>query len=425
MYGGTSNHYGIMLKAYNESNSAKTFGTNNNSSLGPNIIVEYDPAVTGISLSSTCKEVNVGWSGYISATVYPASALNKTVYWESSDSNVASINPTSGLICAGLAGSTVITATTADGGFKATCTLTVKSTDPFHPCNIEYVRIKKYDQSQYDGDSDITTIVTKSYLSTDLYFEAYAPDRANVAFKVNSTLINGLNEQEASYQSWPNIGVLPNFYFHLAKLGVDEMVTHDIISTGSVEYYGIWASEANRLLVEADKISSQIQLALATVTAVYSIYNIVSAVKSIQMAVNTTQTLSSTVYKAAAENIDDMFDELSRNGTKFTKEKTMWITRRPNGQVSWLETGSESAGFQHILKRHPVDQFASLGVKSEADLSSFIYQTITNQTSVGRYGADGSVFALPGQKYLNVVISSNGYIVTTHLISDVDKIIFY
>ena len=88
--------------------------------------MEYDPAVTGISLSSTCKEVNVGWSGYISATVYPASALNKTVYWESSDSNVASINPTSGLICAGLAGSTVITATTADGGFKATCTLTVR-----------------------------------------------------------------------------------------------------------------------------------------------------------------------------------------------------------------------------------------------------------------------------------------------------------
>ena len=67
----------------------------------------------------------MGWSGYISATVYPASALNKTVYWESSDSNVASINPTSGLICAGLAGSTVITATTADGGFKATCTLNV------------------------------------------------------------------------------------------------------------------------------------------------------------------------------------------------------------------------------------------------------------------------------------------------------------
>ena len=39
LYGGTSNHYGIMLKAYNESNSAKTFGTNNNSSLVPNIIV--------------------------------------------------------------------------------------------------------------------------------------------------------------------------------------------------------------------------------------------------------------------------------------------------------------------------------------------------------------------------------------------------
>ena len=34
-----------MLKAFNESNAAKTFATNNHSSLSPNVIVEYDPAV--------------------------------------------------------------------------------------------------------------------------------------------------------------------------------------------------------------------------------------------------------------------------------------------------------------------------------------------------------------------------------------------
>ena len=128
-YGGISNHYGIMLKASNESNAAKTFATNNYSSLSPNVIVEYDPSVTGIRLNSACKTVNVGWSGYVSATVYPSSAKNKTVYWTSSNPNVASVNYYTGLIRANNAGRTVITATTADGGYTARCTLTVSLTD--------------------------------------------------------------------------------------------------------------------------------------------------------------------------------------------------------------------------------------------------------------------------------------------------------
>lgn len=37
-YGGSSNHYGIMLKACSESNGARTFGTNNHSFLDPNVV---------------------------------------------------------------------------------------------------------------------------------------------------------------------------------------------------------------------------------------------------------------------------------------------------------------------------------------------------------------------------------------------------
>ncbi len=128
-YGGIINHYGIMLKASNESNAAKTFATNNYSSLSPNVIVEYDPSVTGIRLNSACKTVDVGWTGYVSATVYPSSAKNKTVYWTSSNPNVASVNYYTGLIRANNAGRTVITATTADGGYTARCTLTVSMTE--------------------------------------------------------------------------------------------------------------------------------------------------------------------------------------------------------------------------------------------------------------------------------------------------------
>lgn len=128
-YGGTSNHYGIMLKAFNESYAAKTFATNNYSSLSPNVIVEYASSVIGISLNPTCKTVDVGWSGNITATVYPSSAQNKKVQWTSSNPSVASVDKYSGKIIANQSGSTVITATTDEGKYTARCTLTVSLTE--------------------------------------------------------------------------------------------------------------------------------------------------------------------------------------------------------------------------------------------------------------------------------------------------------
>lgn len=178
----------------------------------------------------------------------------------------------------------------------------VVSKDPFHPANIEYIRIKKYDMTDYGGDSNITTVVTKSYLQDERYFECSAPGRAEVAFTINSALINSLNQQEASYQSYPNM-YLPNFYFHLAKLGVDDMAKNGIISSGSDEYYGIWASEANRLLAAANKLSNQIQLSCAIITTCYSIYNVVSGLKSLQMAYNTTTTVNNATYTSTYNSL--------------------------------------------------------------------------------------------------------------------------
>lgn len=334
-YGGTSNHYGIMLKASNESNAAKTFATNNYSSLSPNVIVEYDPPVTGISLNPTCKTVDDDWSGYVLATVYPSSAKNKTVYWTSSNSNVASVNYYTGLIRANNAGSTVITATTADGGYTARCTLKVKSTDPFHPNNIEYVRIKKYDCSNYGGDSDLTTVVTKSYIEDCEYFECFAPDRSQVSFKIDQTLINYLNAQEQSFQKYPNMH-LSDLCFHLAKLGVDKLSSDGIINKDTAEYYGIWASESNRLLLLRNQAIYQIQLTVAIVTAVYSIYNVVTAIKSAQMAVNTTRTIYNSSYLSAVDNADDLLNTFTHNPSS---NKVMLGTSSDG--ITWYQVGEQ------------------------------------------------------------------------------------
>ena len=85
-----------------------------------------DPvAVTGVSVSPTSGSIVYGESTLtIKATVTPSNATNKAVVWTSSDENVATVS-VRGVVTAVSAGTATITATTMDGGFTATCTVTV------------------------------------------------------------------------------------------------------------------------------------------------------------------------------------------------------------------------------------------------------------------------------------------------------------
>lgn len=82
-------------------------------------------AVTGVSLNATSGELVIGSQTTLTATVAPSDASNKTVTWASSAPTVASVE--NGVVTALAAGSAVITVTTADGGFTASYSLTVKA----------------------------------------------------------------------------------------------------------------------------------------------------------------------------------------------------------------------------------------------------------------------------------------------------------
>jgi uncharacterized protein YjdB len=87
-----------------------------------------DPAtpvtVTGIELSETHITLNPDTSKKIEAIVKPAGATNKNVTWRTSDSAVAAVD-VNGNVTGKAAGSAVITARTENGGFEATCEVTV------------------------------------------------------------------------------------------------------------------------------------------------------------------------------------------------------------------------------------------------------------------------------------------------------------
>jgi len=82
--------------------------------------------VSGIKLIPDSLTLeSVGATQTLSATIAPDNASNKNINWVSSNNSVATVNST-GVVTAISNGSAIVTATTADGNFSATCVITVE-----------------------------------------------------------------------------------------------------------------------------------------------------------------------------------------------------------------------------------------------------------------------------------------------------------
>ncbi len=107
--------------------------------------------VTGVVLDTQSFHFDTAEAGIqITATVFPSTAVNKGVVWASSNESVAAVNE-NGYVIALDNGSAEITATTLDGGFVATCKITVVLPEP-DPVYITEMHFDKKDETIYIGD---------------------------------------------------------------------------------------------------------------------------------------------------------------------------------------------------------------------------------------------------------------------------------
>lgn len=81
-------------------------------------------SVSGVSLNKTSVSLYTGATYKLTASVAPADASNKKVAWLSSDTSIVTVDE-SGNLKALKAGKAVVRVKTADGGFKAYCTVNV------------------------------------------------------------------------------------------------------------------------------------------------------------------------------------------------------------------------------------------------------------------------------------------------------------
>jgi len=82
-------------------------------------------SVTGVTLDQAAFDLPVGSAITLIATVTPNTATNKVVTWTSDDEDIATVSAT-GEVTGESVGEAKIIVTTADGGFEAECTVTVK-----------------------------------------------------------------------------------------------------------------------------------------------------------------------------------------------------------------------------------------------------------------------------------------------------------
>lgn len=94
----------------------------------------------------------------------------------------------------------------------------------------------------------------------------------------------------------------------------------------------------------------------------------------------------------------------------------MWIVRKPDGKICWLETGKlgdNASGFAHIVDEHYTNFSGVFGISTKTDISKMIYTVVATQNPTNIIG-DEYIYLVNGRS-LSVVIGNNGYIVTAYL----------
>ncbi|APU13380.1 hypothetical protein [Actinoalloteichus fjordicus] len=117
--------------------------------------------------------------------------------------------------------------------------------------------------------------------------------------------------------------------------------------------------------------------------------------------------------------------ELRRTGTKISPERIIRMARHRDGHLVWLEEGTEgSSGLAHILRPKRQNDFEETGTPAK-QVADLIISAIERGSLAGYCGKDAEVYDVDfgGKKRrVAIVISKNGYIVTSYPMNLEDRV---
>lgn len=150
-----------------------------------------DISVTGISLDKTNVSLTVGKVIILLARITPFNATNKQVTWNSSDSSVAVVEHNSGIVTAKGQGTAWITATTADGGYKAYCNVTVTNdNDSYIPVSNIELNTNVIEMTKGQNKKLTVTISPANATNKSVTWSSDNPSAASVDSNGNVSALN-------------------------------------------------------------------------------------------------------------------------------------------------------------------------------------------------------------------------------------------
>lgn len=146
--------------------------------------------VTGITLNETSKELDIIDTFQLIATIEPANATNTNIIWSSSNEEVATVNQ-KGLVTAKSIGETTITATTEEGNFTASATITVKMKQDISAyIETKVVANGSNSMGQFWGVLDCTIINNSAYPIVLTKIEIFSGERTIFEKHYDNQIIN-------------------------------------------------------------------------------------------------------------------------------------------------------------------------------------------------------------------------------------------
>lgn len=149
--------------------------------------------VTGVTVSASSKTLEIGKTFTLTASVKPSNATNIYFSFTSSNTSVATVDA-AGKVTAKSAGTATITAKSVDGGYTATCKVTVSAPQPSGTITYNGVQYKVcdnysssyfYDQCDYskfnEGSTNVGCSATAEAIGASMYYgKKIAPDDSKI-----------------------------------------------------------------------------------------------------------------------------------------------------------------------------------------------------------------------------------------------------
>ena len=180
----------VTINSSNQLSFAYYDENGNNVTEGGTFTEQDSIEVTGVTVN-TSVTVDVGREVQLTANVSPDNATNKAVRWSSDNTSVATVDE-KGLVQGVSEGSAIITVTTVDGSYSASCEVTVTLNDDPYMENIVNITPTTENPEEYItiDTGDLLTINVTNGSSSNSYNFTATLDNSGIAQIQGNTTIN-------------------------------------------------------------------------------------------------------------------------------------------------------------------------------------------------------------------------------------------